>query len=379
MIRPLMALRLSALIACAVLVATSSALADGAVTQPATPATTQASPPSAIHVMDIYRSALKQASDEYWSKVHDAADRKTELIDYASIKLTSDLDEVQTKETQDNQLQAAVEVRELIRAIQTQKKDWPKTEHSKAAQQLRKVYDQLVATATATERKTVEAAYTGYRKQLDAERTATTAILRQLAKDAAARGDLDEVLEANERLKQVDAEVQTVLALPDPRKGPSPTTAPADPNLPVDLLSKMTGTATRRDAEMVVLKNSDAIASTEKFKPPVAFNIVAKLDSNNLRLGYIASKIIFNWEMNNADLRVDGGPADGRHMPGAGKLPVSEWVNLDLIVEPNCMTIWVNGKPRYITYADFSNSLDVLKIYTYDATVRIKSVTVRKP
>jgi hypothetical protein len=48
------------------------------------------------------------------------------------------------------------------------------------------------------------------------------------------------------------------------------------------------------------------------FEAPVEFTIVAKTDSTN-RTGYAADQVMFNWELDPRQLRVDGGPAEGRY------------------------------------------------------------------
>src|SRR5580698_6122245 len=68
------------------------------------------------------------------------------------------------------------------------------------------------------------------------------------------------------------------------------------------------------------------------FRPPVEITVVAKTDSTNLRLVYAADQIIFNWELDPTQLRVDGGPANGRHKRGAGGIPVNQFVTVRWIV-----------------------------------------------
>lgn len=66
----------------------------------------------------------------------------------------------------------------------------------------------------------------------------------------------------------------------------------------------------------VQLKKNEAIATKATFTPPVDILIVAKTDSTNLRIGYAADQVIFNWERSQQHLRVDGGPANGKHKAG---------------------------------------------------------------
>src|SRR5215469_12474481 len=70
-----------------------------------------------------------------------------------------------------------------------------------------------------------------------------------------------------------------------------------------------------------VLKGNERLSTPQSYRPPVEITVVAKTDSTNLRLGYAADQIIFNWEMDRSQLRVDGGPANGLHKDGAGRIP----------------------------------------------------------
>ena len=76
--------------------------------------------------------------------------------------------------------------------------------------------------------------------------------------------------------------------------------------------------------EGTVLKGADRLETTERYQPPVEITVVAKTDSTNLRLAYAADQVIFNWELDESQLRVDGGPANGQHRPGAGHIPAGQ-------------------------------------------------------
>jgi len=53
----------------------------------------------------------------------------------------------------------------------------------------------------------------------------------------------------------------------------------------------------------------------------VAFRVLAQTDSTNIRLAYACDDIIFNWENNANELRINGGPGGGKHKPGPGAVP----------------------------------------------------------
>src|SRR5689334_10137795 len=65
------------------------------------------------------------------------------------------------------------------------------------------------------------------------------------------------------------------------------------------------------------LKQGETATTKAKFRPPVEIIIVAKTDSNDLRMSYAANKVAFNFDGGSL-LRVEGGPAEGQSKPGAG-------------------------------------------------------------
>lgn len=130
---------------------------------------------------------------------------------------------------------------------------------------------------------------------------------------------------------------------------------------------------------IIVLRDNQIATSTDSFRPPIAFTIVAEIDSTNLRLRYAADQFIFNWNGNLDELRVDGGPADGRHKGGAGRIPVNKWVHIDLVVLPDTLTIAVDGKERYATKADFSKVDMPFTVFAAGPIARVKSIQVRRP
>src|SRR6185437_2814795 len=95
-----------------------------------------------------------------------------------------------------------------------------------------------------------------------------------------------------------------------------------------------TGDETMTSTKGVVLKGSDKLISPNSFHPPVEITIVAKTDSTNLRIGYAADQVIFNWEENLDQLRVDGGPAGNRQADGAGRIPKDKFVMIQWQVTP---------------------------------------------
>jgi hypothetical protein len=148
-----------------------------------------------------------------------------------------------------------------------------------------------------------------------------------------------------------------------------------------ELIRAMYGDTSGHDASgAIVLKGDQRITTVEAFTPSVTFTIVAQTDSTNIRIAYAADQIIFNWEVNPDQMRIDGGPANGRHTNGAGRIPINQWVTIELRVLPTSMRILVDGKQRFATSADFSRVNQSLSVFAANgSTVKVKSIKVMTP
>jgi len=130
--------------------------------------------------------------------------------------------------------------------------------------------------------------------------------------------------------------------------------------------------------KVTVLKRDEHFNTPQAYRPPVEITVVAKTDSTNLRLGYAADQIIFNWEINPSQLRVDGGPANGLHKDGAGRIPMNKYVSVRWVVTTTHQSIYVDGKLRYRHDGDYSQIDRPVTVFPANgSTVTIKSVTVK--
>jgi hypothetical protein len=130
--------------------------------------------------------------------------------------------------------------------------------------------------------------------------------------------------------------------------------------------------------EEVVLKGSDRFDTERKYRPPVEITLVAKTDSTNLRLAYAANQVIFNWEQDQSQLRVNGGPADGLHKAGVGLIPAGEYVNIKWIVTEQFQEIYVNGESRYRHEGDYSQINRFVSVFpALGSTVTLKAIQVQ--
>jgi hypothetical protein len=128
-----------------------------------------------------------------------------------------------------------------------------------------------------------------------------------------------------------------------------------------------------------VLAGSDRLSTPGTFKPPVEILVVAKTDSTNLRLAYAADDVIFNWEVDRDSLRIVGGPADGRHKAGAGRIPVGSYVTIRWLVTPTHQSIYVDNQLRFEHEGDYSNINKCVAVFPeLGSTITVKSIKVKQ-
>ena len=128
-----------------------------------------------------------------------------------------------------------------------------------------------------------------------------------------------------------------------------------------------------------VLTDSDHLSTPGTFKPPVEISVVAKTDSTNLRLAYAADQVIFNWELDPEQLRVDGGPADGLHQPGAGNILMGAYVTIRWVVTPRHQAIYVGDELRFEHEGDYSQLNKCVSVFSgAGSKVTVKSLRVKQ-
>jgi hypothetical protein len=128
----------------------------------------------------------------------------------------------------------------------------------------------------------------------------------------------------------------------------------------------------------ILLKGSESAVTKDSFRPPVEITIEAKTDSTDLRIGYAADQVIFNWRNVPHQLRVDGGPGNGQHKIGAGIIPRNKYVIIRWVVTPKSQTIYVDGEKRFEHAGDYSAIDKPVSVFSDASKVSIKSVKVLK-
>ena len=133
---------------------------------------------------------------------------------------------------------------------------------------------------------------------------------------------------------------------------------------------------TGRTGTPVKLNKVGVITTKATFKPPVEILVDAKTESTNLRLGYAADQLIFNWELDGTQLRLDGGPANGKHKPGAGMIPRKQYVKVRWVVTPSKQSVFVDDQLRFEHSGDYSKLDKPISVFGSEVTVR--SIKVRQ-
>ena len=129
----------------------------------------------------------------------------------------------------------------------------------------------------------------------------------------------------------------------------------------------------------MVLKGTDRLTTARSFKPPVEITLVAKTDSTNIRLGYAAEQVILGWELDPEQLRVDGGPANGLHKRGAGRIPRDEYVTIRWVVTPRHQALYVGDELRFEHQGDYSQIDKPVSVFpAADSILTVKSLRVKQ-
>lgn len=145
---------------------------------------------------------------------------------------------------------------------------------------------------------------------------------------------------------------------------------------PIDVLADMKGDCKRDPDGTILLTQGQRIETPKHYKVPTTIRMIIMTKVNDIRIGYCADQMIFNWEMRATEFRIDGGPASGKYKPGAGHLPAAKYVAVEFVVQKNELVIYVDGKEYYRQAADFSSINNAISITAHSESMRIKSLEV---
>ncbi|HWB59005.1 MAG TPA: hypothetical protein VG733_05915, partial [Chthoniobacteraceae bacterium] len=117
---------------------------------------------------------------------------------------------------------------------------------------------------------------------------------------------------------------------------------------------------------------AESIATKTSFKPPLEIVVIAKTDSNNLRVWYTGGAI-FDWEQDPRQLRFDG--LGGNQ--GKGNIPVNQYVTIRWTITPHGQKIYVDGALRHEDSGDYSKvDRPVIVYQRADSVVTVRSIKV---
>ncbi|MGC3989864.1 MAG: hypothetical protein QM796_09345 [Chthoniobacteraceae bacterium] len=128
----------------------------------------------------------------------------------------------------------------------------------------------------------------------------------------------------------------------------------------------------------VTVTGDQRVTTKASFRPPLEITIVARTDSKNLRMSYAADEVIFNWERNEDELRVDGGPANGDHQGGKGRIPTNTDVTIRWVVTQDSQQIYVNDDLRFEHHGDYARINNPISIFSGDdSKVTVTSIKTK--
>jgi curved DNA-binding protein CbpA len=178
-----------------------------------------------------------------------------------------------------------------------------------------------------------------------------------------------------------------------------PTNTPAGiaaTNVTTGLESTNSVTASRNILEsMVPMNNVEVVKGTEgvtltlggqwsyiespkSARPPLVIRTRARTELNNIRLYYgVVGRVIFNWELNPAELRVHD-PLTGRltAVGGKGMLTTKEWHDIAWEISTNAMKIRVDGDVRFEGKGYYGSLSGFPAIGPTDSPVTVSSFAV---
>jgi hypothetical protein len=182
-------------------------------------------------------------------------------------------------------------------------------------------------------------------------------------------GDIEQAL----KIKRAK---ESFLAPPAPAAPVAPAPTPPAPSPGGQ--AYLTDVTPPQDANPVVLSRGKRITTNASFKPPVEVTVVAKTEDTNLRIGYAADQIIFNWERGQTEFRIDGGPGAGKHKRGAGGIPKDTFVTVRWRVTPEKQSVFVDDELRFEHEGDYSKIDKPVTIFATRSTVTVQSVKVQQ-
>jgi hypothetical protein len=130
------------------------------------------------------------------------------------------------------------------------------------------------------------------------------------------------------------------------------------------------------------LDELNRVMTQQSFTAPIAFRVVAKTNSTNLRMGYAETEIIFVWETALDDIHIWGGPLGkyDKKIYAQSAIPKDTWVVIDLIYTKTSMSVFINDSHKLTEQADFSGIKNSFSVFQgARSTVHVCSVQSGQP
>ena len=121
------------------------------------------------------------------------------------------------------------------------------------------------------------------------------------------------------------------------------------------------------------------LITKRKYAPPYTVHAVCQTNSINIRFLLCDGVIIFNWEWNPKDMRLEiDGITSGKHRVANGEIPVNRWTRFRIEVEPDSLAIYVDGELRHVARGTFKEA--PVGLHTYlGGTLRVREFRIETP
>ena len=123
----------------------------------------------------------------------------------------------------------------------------------------------------------------------------------------------------------------------------------------------------------VEIMKDGCIRSDTALTVPVRIDATVATDSTNIRL-YFGDRglVIFNWELNQEELRYHVPPnGDTLAVGNKGYVPVDTWMHISWIIEPHRATVLVDGQTRLVTDGNYTGLAGTAGVGTHNATLQL--------
>jgi hypothetical protein len=146
-----------------------------------------------------------------------------------------------------------------------------------------------------------------------------------------------------------------------------------------ELLSQMKPRGVRVEGEKPVVITGDGLLETlNEFEVPVQIKYEVKVRDQNLRIYFGRAQIIFNWEMNRSEMRINEPvAASASTVGGKGEIPVNKWVTVLWTITGSRMVVSVDGEERASTEGPYEGIWGRIGVGTHGSSmIWVRSVEV---